>query len=323
MQKKHNCICCNYATDKLSSYKKHLQTKKHQRNSSKIPKFRLSKTDVVPSKTDSETSKMDGISSSSDEEDSFVCEYCKKTFKFRNNKSRHYNRCKDKRAVEKELELNMLMAKYKELEEANKRLENEREKIEKEKEMINKEKEEYQKEYMEIIKCFKEGVLKQVVVNNNDNRTYNQVFIMNNFNDAYNFDDLMNKPLTMDEIKMIKNEGAVVATCKLLKTRCIDNIELEKRPIHCTDKTRRKILLRNNDEWKIDFGGKQTLQKTYPLVRSVYKLDSKTVPIKKLIFNSEQLLAMETNDNKIIDYVIDDIMIKNNRAKLITGQIQE
>ena len=65
----------------------------------------------------------------------------------------------------------------------------------------------------------------------------------------------------------------------------------EKRPIHCIDKPRRKIMLRENDEWIIDFAGKKMLQGTYPLIRKLFPIHPGT-PLKELVFNTKQLIDM-------------------------------
>ena len=181
---------------------------------------------------------------------------------------------------------------------------------------LEKQNKEIQKDYNEILKMLIEnGTLGNHMINSNNSQTVNQVYIMNNFNDAYNFSDLMAPPLTAEEIDLIRGDEAITACCSILKLRCIDNIAVEKRPIHCIDKPRRKIMLRENDVWIVDFAGKKMLQGTYPLVRKLFPIHPGT-PLKELVFNTKQLIDMERRENKIVDYVLDDICIKSNSKEL-------
>ena len=73
--------------------------------------------------------------------------------------------------------------------------------------------------------------------------------------------------------------------------------------------------MRENDEWIVDFAGKKMLQGVYPLVRKLFPIHPST-PLNELVFNSKQLINMERSENKIVDYVIDDICIKSNSKEL-------
>ena len=74
-------------------------------------------------------------------------------------------------------------------------------------------------------------------------------------------------------------------------------------------------MLRENDVWIVDFAGKKMLQGTYPLVRKLFPIHPGT-PLKELVFNTKQLIDMERRENKIVDYVLDDICIKSNSKEL-------
>ena len=50
-------------------------------------------------------------------------------------------------------------------------------------------------------------------------------------------------------------------------------------------------MLRENDEWIVDFAGKKMLQGTYPLVRKLFPIHPGT-PLKELVFNTKQLIDM-------------------------------
>ena len=83
MNKKHFCSYCNYGTDKLSSFKTHIKTKKHliNLNTKKIG----SRTAPVGLPCSSHNLEIKSI---------IVCEYCNMTFSKKFNLSRHIGNCK-------------------------------------------------------------------------------------------------------------------------------------------------------------------------------------------------------------------------------------
>ena len=157
----------------------------------------------------------------------------------------------------------------------------------------------------------------QTTINNN----LNMFHIVNNYKDAYNLEDLMNSPLTDNEMDFIIKNGATAGCFELLKTRCIDNIELPKRPFHCVDMSRSKYMLRSNDTWNVDLKGEKILKQTCPKIRSVYPTDdlSDMVTYGK---NMAQLLDMEYKSKKIIGYLNNKALLKNNATETESNMIE-
>jgi len=127
MNKEHLCKVCNYKTDRLSSFKKHLQTNKHKKNSLKKSSYITPNNGVIAQNNVVNLNKV-------------KCEYCNK-FIHKSNKPRHYSHCKMKDIVKKDKEINELLKKNKKLEEINLQL--------------KKERDEYKKEYFDILKLLK------------------------------------------------------------------------------------------------------------------------------------------------------------------------
>jgi len=90
----YNCEICNYSTNKLFNYNKHLNTKKHIDNENKntIPKngIEIPKNGIGVPKND------------------IKCCYCNKIIKFKNHLKRHYDTCKEKIIKEKNEVINKL-----------------------------------------------------------------------------------------------------------------------------------------------------------------------------------------------------------------------
>ena len=110
---------------------------------------------------------------------------------------------------------------------------------------------------------------------NNDNRVINMYYVINNFTDALNYNDLMNKPLTNEEKNYTDKNGAILGCNNLISNRCIDDIDINKRPFHCVDESRLKFILRNNDKWQVDSKGEQIMDDAIKLVNNNYETTMK------------------------------------------------
>lgn len=162
-------------------------------------------------------------------DDGFICEYCDNFFKHKNNRARHHRSCKkrDVKIIENKL----------------------REQIEIYRKQI---KEDMKKVLDKVDKDSATIINKNNIVQNVNNNAINMYYVINNYKDAINFEDLMSKPLTQKEIKYIDENGSVLGFTKLIEDRCINNLPLEQRPIHCLDITRNKFLLKSGNKWTVD-----------------------------------------------------------------------
>ena len=79
----------------------------------------------------------------------------------------------------------------------------------------------------------------------NNNRTYNIINYLNTeCKDAFNLSDFINQiEITFDDIKNIKEEG-YVSSVKNTLIRSLNNVDINKRPIHCTDKKRKQFYVK-------------------------------------------------------------------------------
>ena len=75
---------------------------------------------------------------------------------------------------------------------------------------------------------------------------------INNYRTAKNYSDLMEPELTSSEIECIQEQGPLLGSSSLLKTRCIDGFKIEERPFHCVDEPRNKYVVRVSDSWRVD-----------------------------------------------------------------------
>jgi len=90
--------------------------------------------------------------------------------------------------------------------------------------------------------------------NNNNNNTINNHFNIQNFlnndcKDAINFSEFIeNIKITFEDLEHQAEVGYVNGVSKLFIENLRD-LGTHKRPIHCTDKKRKTLYIKENDEW--------------------------------------------------------------------------
>src|SRR3990172_11685838 len=107
----------------------------------------------------------------------------------------------------------------------------------------------------------------QNIQNIENNGIKNTSFIFNNYKNPHNIEDLLKKyPLTQEEKDDIIKKGPLAGCVYVLNSRCIKNVHLSKRPIHCVDKSRQKYVIFSGDEWHIDKGGVEIVKQIIPTI---------------------------------------------------------
>jgi hypothetical protein len=294
MNSKYNCEKCNYLTNKLSSYKKHLVTKKHTGEERKIP--------------------IKKVGCNNNENKQFTCKYCNNVYSDKSNKSKHYGICKQKQKYEKNklckqmerenaLEenkklhnhINKLEADKQKLEADKQKLEADKQKLEEEKKVIESDKQEAYNDYISVLKT-----VGPKNIQNNSFTVKNTQYILNNYKHAHNLEDLLEPALTEEEIERMQKRGPIYACVRLLDDRCISNVELSERPFHCVDTSRSKYIVFTENEWRIDERGQKILNQVYPIIRPVFPMQKDGVYIPD---NINGLIEMENNPSKILKYI--------------------
>jgi len=104
----------------------------------------------------------------------------------------------------------------------------------------------------QIVELSKE---RNIIVNNTNNNQFNLNFFLNEqCKDAVNITDFVNSlEITMDDLTYTRNQGLVEGISKVMIDG-LKQIDLYKRPIHCTDQKRDTIYIRENHQWARDEG---------------------------------------------------------------------
>lgn len=210
---KYSCKECNYFTARLSQYKRHLNTKRHKLN------VEPNKIEVEPNNT--KVPKQ------------FSCE-CGKVYPLRGSLFNHKKKCNGI-PIQSPIEA-VPVPVEKDIKD----------------EKIDKLTEQVVILTSALTTAIKEGKLGNTTNNNNttNNTTFNlNVFLNETCKDAMNITDFVEQiKLQLSDLEYQGSNGYVGGISNIL-IRNLDDIDIEKRPIHCTDGKRETLYVKNNDEW--------------------------------------------------------------------------
>ncbi len=120
----------------------------------------------------------------------------------------------------------------------------------------------------QIIELSKE---RNIIVNNTNNNQFNLNFFLNEqCKDAVNISDFVNSlEITMDDLTYTRNQGLVEGISKVMIDG-LKQLDLYKRPIHCTDQKRDTIYVRDNHQWARDEGNARMRQAFVDIANKEY-----------------------------------------------------
>jgi len=232
----YSCLKCNFISSIKFHYERHLITTKHLKDTSLIQTLE---------------NKM---------QLNFKCK-CGKEYKYSQGLSKHKKNC-DYKTIEEttqkltniEPNINMIIDIIKENHEFKKILleqNNQVIELHKENNILNKENNILNKENNILINKLVEKESNTTINNTtNNNQKFNLNFFLNETcKDAMNMKEFIdNIKVTFEEILAIGNTGFVNGVSDIFINRLKD-MEVTKRPIHCTDLKRETIYLKDDDKW--------------------------------------------------------------------------
>tara|TARA_Y100000389_G_C17459934_1_gene520942 strand:+ start:1505 stop:2653 length:1149 start_codon:yes stop_codon:yes gene_type:complete len=175
----------------------------------------------------------------------YYCDICEKKYKTRSGLWKHVSKC------------NINTQKY---------INDNKEKKDKEtKELLEiftnyiKNNQEIQKELIESNKIIHK-IIPNIGNNNNNNNSNNSisinVFLNEHCKDAINFTEFIkNISVSIEDIMKTYQLGYTEGLSNILMKN-LQNMEITKRPIHCTDNKRLKFFIKDEDKWEKDNGEK-------------------------------------------------------------------
>jgi len=234
--KEYNCLSCNFKTKHKGDYNKHLLTPKH---------ITIMEYGSKPQKT-------------------YTCE-CGKEYKDRQNLYRHKKTCKFDPTIEESnnITVNMIIDIIqrnqdilKENQEIKKLLLEQNNKVSEQNQEFKELIIQQNKEHNELINKFIEREPTQIINttnNNNNNQSFNlNVFLNETCKDAMNVKEFLdNLNPTIDDLENVGEKGFVKGISEII-LKSLRGMEVNKRPIHCTDIKREIVYLKEDDKWNKD-----------------------------------------------------------------------
>ena len=205
---KFYCKKCDYGCSKQFLFNQHLTTRKHKMD------------DKMITKDDKNMQNMP-----SNENKHFVCE-CGKRYKYRQGLSKHKKVCKKSQDDENKKEIDNLV---------NDKVNGK---------MVEFYKQELDKKDKQLAELQMKN--KNMIVNNNNNFNLN-VFLNETCKDALSIQDFVKSlTLTLDNLEYSKINGPEAGMINILKEGLME-LDVEKRPIHCTDSKRETLYIKDTD----------------------------------------------------------------------------
>jgi hypothetical protein len=212
------CECCDFSCSKKSNYDKHLMTRKHLMR--------------INTKNDTNSEKMpDKEEKNIDEDKIHIC-LCGKEYKHAGSLWNHKKKCT---FIEEEVKKDKVTENNKELQEQNNILI---------KAVLNMEKK------MENLESKIEN---QPPTTTNIVNNFNlNVYLNETCKDALNLTDFVDSiQLQLKNLEDMGKLGYVEGMSNLIITE-LNNLEKDKRPIHCSDAKRDVLYIKDNDTWEKD-----------------------------------------------------------------------
>jgi len=223
------CELCNYNSNSNKDYKKHLLTSKH-----------INKTTLISFNKEEEKFQKDKT---------YKCNNCNKIYKKKNSLWYHNKKCIKIVSIDTcSNEIKSMTNLMIELVKSNNDL---------------------QKQFLEICKNNNSNNINNNVINSN-NKTFNLNFFLNEeCKDAMNLSDFVNSiQLKISDLENIGKVGYVEGISNII-IKELNDTEINKRPVHCSDVKRETIYVKEENKWEKD------TDETKKMVKAVLDVDKK------------------------------------------------
>ena len=225
----YKCESCNYVTDRVNNWNKHITTNKHL-----VKKERMN---YNKSKKD----KMNMV-----QPEKHVCIYCNREYKYKSGLSKHKNTCSE--AIQNEgpsqEELIKTVTELKDYK--NDISKTQTNQIEHLCNLLEKTITKNQEQIDQILPKIGNNVT------NNFNKMTVNVFLNDYCKNAMNMSDFLEKvKFTVDDL-CYTNENGYIKGITNIFVKSLFNLPIASRPIHCSDKKKMQFYVKDEDTWEID-----------------------------------------------------------------------
>ena len=213
--KKYCCEICQYNTERKSNYENHLTTAKHLKEINGT-NFKQKTSNIIE------------------------CEICSKIFQTSAGLWKHKQKCKSEKPEPQELNSNansndliiMLIKQNSELVKDNSEL----------KSMV-----------MKVLENGTNNTTNNTVNTNSHNKSFNLNFFLNETcKDAMNIMDFVESiKLQLSDLERVGEKGYIDGISNII-IKNLKDLDVTQRPVHCTDKKRETIYVKDQDKWEKD-----------------------------------------------------------------------
>ena len=229
------CEKCDFKCSFLSDWKRHLTTRKH-----------------LVSKDGNKMEINGNKFAEKNEPKNNTCEFCKKNYKTLSGLWKHKNKCKEPENIFNNFE--------------NKNYENKKNDISQESILsILKQNSELQQMLLEqnktIIELSKNNKITNSSINSN-NKTFNlNVFLNEHCKDAMNIMDFVDSiKLQLSDLERVGELGYIEGISNII-VKNLKELDVTKRPVHCTDKKRETLYIKDENKWEKEDEEKKKMHK--------------------------------------------------------------
>ena len=285
----YNCELCNFTCCKLSNYKIHLQTNKHKNK---------------------ENDKNDNKKMLNNAEN-FKCE-CGKIYKFQSGLCRHKKNCNYKKnnisceVVEEDLDYKAMFLHV--IKENN--------------------------EFKEIMKKQQDQISELIpkVGNNNYNTTNNNKFNINLFlnekcKDAISINEFVSKiEISLKNLLTTKSKGIGIGINEIINEN-MNKLSVYERPIHCTDKKRETLYIKNKS-WERDKDREKTKEMLKELQSQQFKsmqkwirehpdyMDDENLKHEYMLLVNKCSSSLNDHEKKIVKNMCENIYLNEEKLDI-------
>jgi hypothetical protein len=156
--------------------------------------------------------------------------------------------------------------------------------------------------------------------NNSHNKTFNlQVFLNETCKDAMNITDFVNSiKIQLSDLEKFGEVGYVEGISKIITTN-LKALDITQRPVHCTDKKRETMYVKDEDKWEKEDDNKTKLRKA---IKIVSNKNIKVLPQfreKYPEYSNSSSKISDKYDKMVIEVMVSDNDKDNNIIKNISN----
>jgi hypothetical protein len=292
---KFYCDICDYNTSRKCNYDEHLLTAKHKKS-------------IIGNLCQS-------ISSKNQQSTKFMCLKCNKEYKDNSGLWRHKKKCSNTNVeIQKDDKDELIMMLIKDNSELKNMM----------MEVIKNDKSELTNMIMEVIKNGTHNTSNTNSHNNSHNKAFNLNFFLNETcKDAMNIMDFVDSiKLQLSDLERVGEFGFVDGISNII-VQNLKALDVTERPIHCTDKKREVLYVKDENKWekdedknKIKKAIKRVANKNIrllPAFKQKYPDCNKSASIHSDQYNKMIVESMDTdgeNENKIITNISKQVLVE-------------